>query len=480
MMFVLILAVMGMSFAGTAAAAEVEDEQRAEFVPPIMIVNTSFLNVRTGPSTAYPILLTVVGGTELPVLGRARDGVWYQISTLAGIGWVNSEFVIARGDFRNVPVVEAPPLETFDPDLLILTNDLQATGTDVVITGAAAQAATADAPSGRLWGVSVIVTHPSRTQPTINSSSIGTAVENLNTIYPILDAASGDGVIWYRVSIPGLGTVWIEAEKARLRPYACQLSAVQFVTSVAPTTGPDGSGTLTGEFRIEVGNEAYLLDSQAGQFKVELFDGSTGWIAQEAAIIRPEEISQEICSGVVVDAATVTDVTGDQQQRAAAQPVLRSPARVIINTGNLNIRSGPGSQFTRVATVPGGTELDVIGFAPDGVWYLVQGTFGRGWLNSEFTIFRGNGRSIPVIRDASGMLAQPMARVTNAVTLYAAPSTAAGVIGAITGPVELAVVARTSDAAWVQLNTDIGFGWVLASQVSVAGDVTLAPVAAGA
>src|SRR5689334_20997769 len=74
-------------------------EQQVQFVTPLMIVNSSFLNIRTGPGVQYNVLITVVGGTDLPVLGRANDGVWFQVSTVVGVGWVNSEFVIPRGDF---------------------------------------------------------------------------------------------------------------------------------------------------------------------------------------------------------------------------------------------------------------------------------------------------------------------------------------------------------------------------------------------
>jgi uncharacterized protein YgiM (DUF1202 family) len=71
--------------------------------------------------------------------------------------------------------------------------------------------------------------------------------------------------------------------------------------------------------------------------------------------------------------------------------------RVIVNTGNLNIRSGPGAGFSTIATVPGGTELPVIGRAADGVWHLVQGSFGQGWINIEFAIFRGDYASVPIL-----------------------------------------------------------------------------------
>jgi uncharacterized protein YraI len=152
--------------------------------------------------------------------------------------------------------------------------------------------------------------------------------------------------------------------------------------------------------------------------------------------------------------------------------------RVVINTAFLNIRSGPGSQFTVVSTVPGGSELPVFGLTRDGWWYLVQGTFGQGWVNKDFVLFRGDIDVVPIITNATGFLATPMAVVNGALTLYAAPNPTFGVVGAISGPAQVPVVARTADGAWVQLNTSVGFGWVPANQVTLTGDTGLIPVVA--
>ncbi len=473
-----ILVALLLSLVGGSFAQTVEDQQRSEFVPPIMIVNTSFLNIRTGPGAEYPILLTVVGGTELPVLGTAGDGVWYQVSTIEGNGWLNSEFAIARGDFRNVPRVDAPSLQD---EINALVNG--GGGGDAV---AGSSAGVGDPfTSGRAWGLAVVESHPVRTRPTINASSLGSPTPGLERVYPIFAAAAGGGTFWYQTELPDLGRVWVEAPKIRLRPYACgAFTAVVFNKPVRPTVGPDGSGTLDGSLTIAPEEEAYLLDNAFGQYKIELFDGSTGWIRVEDAIVRDPIISAASCDTVSQTVAGDTGgdaMAGDMADgmEAPAETMLTSPLRVIINTGFLNIRSGPGSQFSVVETVPGGTTLDVTGFAPDGVWYRVRGAFGTGWVNSEFVIIRGNGEGLPVIRDAVGELARPVAMFTNAITLYSTPSTGSAQVAVLSGPLDVDVVARTADAGWVQVDTSAGFGWVLASQVIIAGDVSLAPVVGG-
>lgn len=80
-------------------------------------------------------------------------------------------------------------------------------------------------------------------------------------------------------------------------------------------------------------------------------------------------------------------------------PQLEIPT-IIVNTGRLNVRSGPGPQYTILGSVPGGTTFDALGVTGDGTWYLVDSVFGRGWISAEFTIFRGVFDNIPVILNA--------------------------------------------------------------------------------
>src|SRR5690606_2371350 len=109
------------------------------------------------------------------------------------------------------------------------------------------------------------------------------------------------------------------------------------------------------------------------------------------------------------------------------------------------------------------------------VWYLIEGRFGRGWINSEFTIFRGVMDNVPVVNTdvvIAGQLDKAVAVISAPTVLYAAPGTNFGSIGSVSGPQEVTIVARTADSAWLQVSTNAGFGWVLASQVVVRGNTS--------
>lgn len=72
------------------------------------------INVRSGPSTAYPSYGVVPRGTMFRVTGVSPDGAWWQVAIPASVdpsgnGWVSGAYVETYNT-ENVPVVEPPPL----------------------------------------------------------------------------------------------------------------------------------------------------------------------------------------------------------------------------------------------------------------------------------------------------------------------------------------------------------------------------------
>lgn len=370
------------------------EQEQPTFATPILVVNASFLNIRSGPGVGYTIIATVVGGTELPVLGVARDRVWYQVATDIGPGWVNVEFTLPRGDFRHVPFVD--PGEAVQQGV-----DLGSGGGAVPVNTQQGQAPTGDRAL-RPWGVSVLG-GDLRNAPSDFAGVIRAAVgPRLDQVYPLVDQTFAEGRLWFRAVVPGLGAVWNEAHQFVLRPMQCSpnQSVVVVIRSTGLGGGPDG--TVAPGFGLVAGQEAYVIDVREGLAKLELIDGTVGWVDIEATQGRPDTVLS-FCDGVNAGFGNVSSASGSTTSSSTitGATTLPPPAivgpRVVVNTGNLNIRSGPSAGFSVVATVPGGIELAVIGVAPDGVWFWVEGTFGRGWVNNQFTLFRGDINRVPVI-----------------------------------------------------------------------------------
>lgn len=457
---------------------------QAQYAVPVMVANTSFLNVRTGPGAEYSVLVTVVGGTELPVLGVAGDRVWYLVATGAGNGWVNTEYVIARGDFRNVPEIAnaysaAPVAVPYQPLSIGLAAGQG--GGAVPYTGVERYRAAINVETVNL-----------RATPTMEGPVLRILFMDYSTDYAIVGRTNDSrNVEWLAIDVPGVGTGWVESAKIWVRlsgRYRDVLTVVGEVVGVLERP----MGQFLNVPPLVATDEVFLLDiTQDGQMiKVELPSGAVGWIPFSSVRGRENTTTDGLYQpntpgvpapyifnpgqggGAAPGYVVVPVVPGSNPQIAAPQ--------AIVNTGNLNIRSGPGAQFSTVATVPGGTQLTVLAMASDDVWYLVAGSFGQGWVNQEYVILRGNFNNLQVIpwRDAAAQasVAAPVAVVSVAMPVYSGPGIQFTVVGTLVGPADVPVVARTADSNWVQLSTSLGYGWVPAAQVVLRGDASLIPV----
>lgn len=396
---------------GTAAVTLADAPQQAQFVSPKLLVNTSFLNVRTGPGVQYTVLLTVVGGTELPVIGRAKDNVWYQVSTVVGVGWVNVEFTAPRGSFENVPIVTLEEViaaaAQSTPSTLGLndlgqggggspTSTAPVVGSPMRFTLANGQIVTVS-PGERFRAVINVEAVNARSQPADGAPAITTLFRNDTFDYTIVGSTNDkNGVNWVALDVPDVGVGWVEGAKLFIRLSRVSGQVVSIRGNAIAMRDLPGGGSQQLPVLNE-GREGFLIDiSKDSQFvRIELGDGTKGWVPFDATVGRTGTPTDEIDLAVLQSAASDLGQGGG----GVGAPVSFGLAipHVVINTGFLNVRSGPGAQFGIVATFAGGSELPVIGITDDGIWFLVEGTFGQGWLNSDFTVFRGSISSVPII-----------------------------------------------------------------------------------
>ena len=199
---------------------------QAQFAIPHLDVNTSFLNIRSGDGPQFSVIGTVVGGTELNVLGMNDSGSWFLVSSPFGNGWVDVSFTLPRGDFTNVPTIE------------------QAAGAQVVVQ----TPVTIGLPgSATAFNAAPLVTVPSatritinvisvnlRTQPADNAPVIGIIFKGMFNDFAVVGYGGDNrGVPWVAIVVPGMGTGWVELPKT---------SAVLPVAGVGTTSG--GSTTI--------------------------------------------------------------------------------------------------------------------------------------------------------------------------------------------------------------------------------------------
>ncbi len=72
-------------------------------------------NVRSGPSTAYPVIGSASRGTICPAIGRNADISWLQAACAAITGWISSDLLAITGNAAALPIVAVGPPPAVQP-----------------------------------------------------------------------------------------------------------------------------------------------------------------------------------------------------------------------------------------------------------------------------------------------------------------------------------------------------------------------------
>ena len=335
----------------------------AQGASPHLVVNTFRLNVRSGPGVGHAIITTVAGGTELPVTLIGSDGKWYQVTSSAGSGWVHTAYAVPRGDFSGVPRQDA------------VTN--LGGGTSIA------------------EGAAHVVVNTSylnvRTGPGLGHTILTTVQGGTVLAVTAIDS----GGVWYQVETSA-GSGWLNSNYAVARGSFAVVSRTGGPAVLDPTSQPDVSPSAahlvvnTSFLNVRTGPgvghdilttvrggtllPVIAIGSDRVWYQVETSAGN-GWVNSRYTVGRGD------FSGVSTEGA---DLSG-------------STPRAVVNTAFLNVRTGPGVGHSTVTTVQGGTTLAVLGISGDRDWYKVEGSFGQGWLHNYYVVFRGDFSQVSVV-----------------------------------------------------------------------------------
>ena len=355
-------------------------EQQAQFAIPVLVANSSFLNIRSGDGPQYTVLVTVVGGTELSVLGKNSSGTWFLVTTPIGPGWVDVSLTLARGNFSNVPVlhptfgatVQLPTPLTIGLPGSIAANSYVAPDTTAAQT----------ALQARTRAVVNVLSVNVRTQPRDDAPAIGLIFQDNATDYAIVGQAYDSlNIPWVAIVVPDLGTGWIEAPKVTTRLSGSVATVVIVNVAFIDLLARPGDTRLNLP-TLSQGQEAFLINASADgrYYEVELANGVTGWLPADKVTVRtgtPTDGTFDAtaaAAAAAANAASTTTVPTDAY--GIPIPVLEAP-HIVVNTSFQNIRTGPGNQYTVMATVSGGTVFNPLGVTSDFAWYLVRGRLDR-------------------------------------------------------------------------------------------------------
>lgn len=80
---------------------------------PFAVVSAATINVRSGPSTDYPVVGSLVAGQSCAITGRNQAATWWQLSCTGGVsGWAFGDLLALAGPINTVQVVKTAPPPT--------------------------------------------------------------------------------------------------------------------------------------------------------------------------------------------------------------------------------------------------------------------------------------------------------------------------------------------------------------------------------
>ncbi|MFQ3536501.1 MAG: SH3 domain-containing protein [Aggregatilineales bacterium] len=209
------------------------------------------------------------------------------------------------------------------------------------------------------------------------------------------------------------------------------------------------------------GRQFYILGTSAdGSWLRIRYQFGEGWIAT----------ANTDQAGLVEPGAPITGTPAPDLPRTGI-------AIAIVNTGALNLRSGPGDFFTSLGILAQGERLPIIARTSDNAWLLVESELGRGWLNARFVRTENFFGNAPIIRYADAAADGVIAATTiNATNLRAGPNIAFEVLSIVPPNTEVALLGQSRDRAWWFVRTPVGEGWVSKETLRTRGGTSSVPI----
>ncbi len=107
--------------------------------------------------------------------------------------------------------------------------------------------------------------------------------------------------------------------------------------------------------------------------------------------------------------STLTQTKPEAATSATTQAV-KTPAKAIVNTPLVNMRSGPSTDFSVVAIVDRGYEMDIVGKNAKGDWWKVCCVEKKsGWVDTELVDTEGAVDAVPVVKQDTAKADAPTA-----------------------------------------------------------------------
>lgn len=433
---------------------------------PTAVVNTGALNVRSGPGIGYDVVAVVNQGATVTLLGRNSSSTWAKVQLSDGQqGWANASLITPSVEISTLTVISDIP-------------DLTAAAT--VATGAL------NVRSG-----------PDVTYSVLTVASYGQSVallgRNSNSSWVNIRMSGGQegwvnaSFLTPNVSISSLPVVPSPAEPEPAVPVApgAQLSL---------RSGPSLSDTVIGYVFQGQRVQAIGRNDSSTWVKVRILEtGLEGWISAAYVQVDVTISSLPVATGSSVPAATAT---ATPQPASTSTPTSTAPTptatpssdptatatsapgngAAVINTGALNMRSGPGIGYGVVAIVYQGHTVALLGRNSDSSWVMVRNSASQeGWVNVNYITPNITISTLPVL-DTPTLTATGIIN-TGALNVRSGPGIEYASTAVVYQGESVGLIGRNSNSSWVKVRlSNDHIGWINAAFIDANTTINSLPV----
>lgn len=198
---------------------------------------------------------------------------------------------------------------------------------------------------------------------------------------------------------------------------------------------------------------------------IRLYNGTEGWVN-----------SVYLQTSVPISELPVVGGTSPSQPEPV-QPIAGPVA--IVNTGALNVRSGPGPTYSSVAVVTSGQQLLLIGRNASATWVKVQLPNGvQGWVNVYYVQTSVRVADLPVVETAPPDAGQAIGVVnTGAVNVRSGPGAQYNPVAVLSSGTTVTLIGRNANASWTKVRLSNGIeGWINSAYLNTSVSVWSLPV----
>jgi uncharacterized protein YraI len=168
---------------------------------------------------------------------------------------------------------------------------------------------------------------------------------------------------------------------------------------------------------------------------------------------------------------SVTDVN------AAKLPAVVGTPSVLVNTPFVNLRSGPGPQFSVVGIVRGGQVYPILGINASGSWFYIATEQGEAWIDKIYVKTQDYFGGAEVIDAPAPSEAVYIGTIiTGSAAVRENPGLLFAQIGTLPARTKVNIVGQSKDKAWWLIQTDTISGWVSKALVRTSAEADNVPV----